>query len=373
MRLHIDTESLRREHPIAELVTSYGIELRRVGAALVGRCPFHQDRGRPNLHVYNRSSRWICYRCGEHGDVIGFVQQMDNLTFREAVARLTHGTVQTRTTIRRQRRRFRRSLSSEIGHVRRPDEYEVLTAAAELYANRLLTDELALGYLARRGFAREVLEQHHIGYASGDELISYLRWRGLPLGAALRAGLLTIDGHEFLTGRITFPEYRAGHAVWMIGRLVEITDGPPAVPGPKYLGLPSDKPLFGWEDAIVHPSGICVVEGPIDLLALRSWGIPGIALVGCGVRHDKLRQLDRFERLYVALDPDPGGRQGTQSLIAYFGARAVPVDLPAGDDVGKLAMYRDGEERFRNAIRTAAAAARRVGATQGIPSLTLAS
>jgi len=59
----VDTERLRCEHPIADVVGSYGIELRRVGPALVGRCPFHEDRGRPNLHVYSRSSRWICYRC----------------------------------------------------------------------------------------------------------------------------------------------------------------------------------------------------------------------------------------------------------------------------------------------------------------------
>jgi DNA primase len=49
--VRVDTEALRRDHSVADLVASYGIELRRVGAALVGRCPFHQDRGRPNLHV----------------------------------------------------------------------------------------------------------------------------------------------------------------------------------------------------------------------------------------------------------------------------------------------------------------------------------
>jgi len=85
--MRVDTEALRREHPIAELVASYGIALRRVGAALVGRCPFHQDRGRPNLHV-DRSGHWICYRCDQRGDVIGFVQRIENLTFREAAARL---------------------------------------------------------------------------------------------------------------------------------------------------------------------------------------------------------------------------------------------------------------------------------------------
>ena len=83
----VDTEALKREHPTADLVASYGIELRRIGAALVGRCPFHEDGGRPNLHVY-RSGRWVCYRCGEFGDVIGFVQRIDNLSFRDAVARL---------------------------------------------------------------------------------------------------------------------------------------------------------------------------------------------------------------------------------------------------------------------------------------------
>src|SRR3979411_129762 len=88
--MRVDTQALRREHPIAELVASYGIALRRVGAALVGRWPFHQDRGRPNLHVYP-SGRWICYRCDQRGDVIGFVQQIEKLTFREAAAYLEGG------------------------------------------------------------------------------------------------------------------------------------------------------------------------------------------------------------------------------------------------------------------------------------------
>ena len=48
----IDTDRLRLNHPIADLITRYGIELRRSGSTLVGRCPFHQDGGRPNLTVF---------------------------------------------------------------------------------------------------------------------------------------------------------------------------------------------------------------------------------------------------------------------------------------------------------------------------------
>src|SRR5215470_19179490 len=80
----IDTEAVRRQHPLADVVARYGIELRRSGSALVGRCPFHADRGRPNLTVY-RSGRWICYRCQAKGDAIAFMQQIEHLSFREAV------------------------------------------------------------------------------------------------------------------------------------------------------------------------------------------------------------------------------------------------------------------------------------------------
>ena len=98
-------------------------------------------------------------------------------------------------------------------------------------------------------FGRDILERYRVGYASGGELIAYLRWRQLPLAAALRTGLIDYDGREVLAGRITFSEFRAGRAVWMIGRVLEIPDGEPLVTGPKYLGLPGDKPIFGWEEA----------------------------------------------------------------------------------------------------------------------------
>lgn len=50
----IDTEAVRRQHPLVNVVAGYGIDLRRSGSALVGRCPFHADGGRPNLTVYSR-------------------------------------------------------------------------------------------------------------------------------------------------------------------------------------------------------------------------------------------------------------------------------------------------------------------------------
>ena len=83
-----DVQTLKRLRPIAEAVESYGIPLRRMGRSLIGRCPFHNDGGRPNLNVYPATESFYCFRCGMGGDVITFIRQIDGLSFPEALARL---------------------------------------------------------------------------------------------------------------------------------------------------------------------------------------------------------------------------------------------------------------------------------------------
>ncbi len=41
--------------------------------SLTVRCPFHADRGRPNLAVWPETGRWRCFRCDVGGDVFDFV------------------------------------------------------------------------------------------------------------------------------------------------------------------------------------------------------------------------------------------------------------------------------------------------------------
>jgi DNA primase len=345
----IDTEAIRHTHPIADVVSGYGIQLRRVGRALVGRCPFHEDRGRPNLHLYP-SGRWICYRCDAHGDAIAFVQRLENLTFLEAVARLGSptphlGPVDVR---RRSKRAWVRPARVRRDIVHSTTDRAVLAAATDLYANRLLADEAALSYMTGRGFPRELLQRYRVGFAADDELIAYLTWLRLPLSAAVRLGLLTLDGREFLGRRVVFPELRQGQPIWLVGRLLQAQHGRPSTEEPRYLGLPGPKPLMGWDEAIRDRRGVCIVEGPTDLLALRLWGVPGLALVG-NPSPEKLTHLEQFDRMCLALDRDEAGRKTSARLAERFGDRAIVLELPAKDP-GELATRADGEAQFRASI-----------------------
>ena len=177
----------------------------------------------------------------------------------------------------------------------------------------------------------------------------YLAWRDVPLSAARRVGLLRADGRERLASRIVFPEIRQRQPIWLIGRTLEHADDLP-----RYLGLPGPKPLLGWDQASRDPRGVCIVEGPLDLLALQQWGVPGLALCGTGCNPATLRLLDRWQRLYALLDADAAGQEAAARLIDAFGSRVIPVQLPPGvKDPGDLPSLVDGSAVLQEAIRQA--------------------
>ncbi len=148
------------------------------------------------------------------------------------------------------------------------------------------------------------------------------------------------------------PELRQGCPVWLIGRQI---NAPTSQRDPRYLSLPGRKPLLGWEETVaagLHQ--VTVVEGPLDWLALRAWGVPALALCGSLVRPTALEGLRRFARVYLALDADEGGNKGTQVLLAALGERARRICLPPGcKDVAELAPLPDGARLFAAALRAA--------------------
>ena len=349
MITHIDTEALKRAHPIADVIGRYGIALRPSGRCLVGRCPFHADGGRPNLTIYPASDSFFCYRCGAGGDAITFVERIEAIGFRAAVARLTGScpcpSDRSNLPVRVPRRQARGRPTGRVPWG--AAERACLAAAVELYGNRLLADPAALAYVVGRGLDRATLERHRVGYASGDELTAYLRWRGLPVQGARRAGLLGRDGRELLAGRVVVPEIRAGRPVRLVGRAIAPDSG-----GQKYLGLPGRKPLLGWE-AACRSRVVYLTEGPFDWLTLRRWGFPALALVGTRVRTEALRALDRFARIYLVLDGDSAGQQATEILQGALGRRAIPVRLPGVKDVAELGLRPDGRDAFARSVRQA--------------------
>lgn len=347
-----NVEVLKCSHPIETVISAYGVPLRPAGQALVGRCPFHADRGRPNLYVYPATQSFYCYRCGIGGDVIRFVQQIEGVDFAAAVQQLTDLASSAPPGRRHPATSSKRRSLDEA-------ERTVLAAAVEVYHDELLADPTALAYLHDRGLSLDTVQRYRLGYARGDDLLHHLRQHRLMLFAARRLGLLR-GGREFLGGRIVIPESRDGQSIWLIGRALHC-----ASDAPKYLGLPGRKPLLGWDEAR-HEHEVYVVEGPFDWLTLRQWGLSAVALLGTHASPEALRALARFERAYLVLDNDAAGRAATEKLLAALGCRAVAVALHDVKDVADWARLPDGRARFLDMVAASGSVTRcRRGPPQG--------
>ena len=331
-----DVEALKRAHPIEAVISAYGVTLRPMGQALVGRCPFHADHGRPNLYVYPATQSFYCYRCGVGGDVIRFVENIEGIDFAAAVERLTDLPVSSRP-------RHRTPVTSSRRRSLDDAERTMLAAAVDIYHDALLADRPALAYLHHRGLSLATIRRYRLGYVQGDELIRHLWQRRLSLAVARRVGLLRHD-HEFLQDRIVIPALQDGQPVWLIGRALHCP-----LNAPKYLGLPGPKPLLGWDEAR-HEPGVYVVEGPFDWLTMRQWDLPALALVGTHASPEALQALARFQRVYLALDNDDAGYVATEKLLASLGHRAVAVHLHDVKDVADLAPRPGGRARFLDMV-----------------------
>lgn len=77
----IDVDEIKKRVDIVEVVSDY-VNLKRVGKAYRGRCPFHDDKN-PSFAVY--PDGYKCFGCGASGDVIDFIMQIRGCDFREAL------------------------------------------------------------------------------------------------------------------------------------------------------------------------------------------------------------------------------------------------------------------------------------------------
>src|SRR6516165_1903579 len=79
-------EQVRAANDIVDIIGAV-LPLRRAGANFVGLCPFHKEKT-PSFNVNPHRQIFHCFGCHKGGDVFGFVQEYENLSFPEAVRRL---------------------------------------------------------------------------------------------------------------------------------------------------------------------------------------------------------------------------------------------------------------------------------------------
>jgi DNA primase len=294
-----DIARVRELSPVADVIGEHVTLKSAGGGSLKGLCPFHDERS-PSFNVTPARGFWHCFGCGEGGDVISFVQKIDQLSFTEAVEHLA-----ARVGYELHYEQGGSAVRSQQGQRARLIEAHKL--AAQYFVEQLAGSEAVIGrrFLDERGFDAAAAAHFGVGYAPNgwEHLVKYLRGKGFS-DEELAVGGLASRGQrgviDRFRGRLVWPiRDVTGDVVGFGARKLRDDDD-----GPKYLNTPEtplykkSQVLYGIDLAkrdMAKARQAVVVEGYTDVMACHLAGVTtAVATCGTAFGEDHVRILRRL-------------------------------------------------------------------------------
>lgn len=311
-------DELIQRADIAEVVGDY-VPLNRKGGNLWGLCPFHSEKT-PSFSVSPDKQIYHCFGCGKGGSVLGFLMEIENLTYPEAIRKLAE-------------RMGMEVPEEDIGdRERRSKRERILTLnklAARFYYEQLSTPQGAAvaEYISGRRISKKFANRFGLGAApdAWDALIRAMAEQGYDKRDLLEAGLAVAGKnggvYDKFRNRLMLPVIDLRGDV--IGFTSRVMDGS----APKYLNTPETaifkkrSVLYGINYAKTSKrNNIILVEGNIDVITLHQAGFDNaVATMGTALTEEHARLLSRYtEELVLCYDNDDAGKDATQRAIGIL-------------------------------------------------------
>ena len=306
---------------IVDVVSSY-TTLKKLGNYLKGVCPFHHEKT-ASFTVTPHKEIFYCFGCQMGGDVISFIEKIENISPIEAIKHLSQ--------------KYNFALpeyngSKETVTVSEKEQYYLLCSTVALWCHQqLLNSAEALAYTKKRGLTQETLKQFLIGYfpsglAAMRSLGQFLKEKNILLQDVVAAKIISpnIRGNGFYSSfeeRIMFPiKDHLGHFCAFGGRIFRDNDD-----RPKYYNshdhvyFAKSELVFGLDHArktAQTTNTLFLMEGYFDVVVAAQYGYANsVATLGTSFSADHLKLLSRYaEKMYIMYDGDSAGQKATLKL-----------------------------------------------------------
>ncbi len=367
-------ETVRQQADIVRIVGDY-VKLKKSGAQnFSGLCPFHGEKT-PSFSVHATRQFFHCFGCGKSGDVFKFIQEIEKISFPEALRLLAQ-----KLGLALPKTQYGSEHEAEDAK-QRGQLIEIHERACKFFEDQLRRPEGAHAreYLTGRGLKEETIATFRMGFApdSGFTLKDRLKsdfseelmrasglfsWKEGADGPA--GGLATSAMYSKFRNRVMFPiANENGKIIAFTGRTLAKDEKS----GPKYMNSP-ETPIYSKgrvlynldraKEAIRKLGYVIIVEGQMDCIAVYSAGFHNVAASsGTAFTETQVRLLGRFSKdIVVNFDPDTAGAAATDKSLGMlleeeFNIRVLRLETGFDPD---LFIRRNGAEAYAKALKGSA-------------------
>ncbi len=352
---------LKRKNDLATIASNY-LKMEQKGRRFWACCPFHNEKT-PSFSINNDDGIYYCFGCHESGDVIKFVQKMENVEFMDAVKILAEKAGMEIPE-------FVSSDKNRQNQKQKERWLSIFDYAYKHYVENLYSTDakLAQEYIKSRKFTRRELEDFKIGYSKDwNDLPNYLKGKGFSDKELTESGAcIQKDGKilDPLAKRLVFPIFNAfNNCIGFSARLLE-----PKPEFAKYKNT-AESPLFQKRKIVFGinilkaqhqqklANNVILVEGQTDVIAMHKAGFKtAVACMGTAMTEYHVAELKRYsDNIILCFDGDGAGIKAALHAIEMWRNQNVNlrvVLLPDGHDPDEI-LKTYGKEKLQEMIDNA--------------------
>lgn len=336
---------------IESVVSDYVQLEKRSGSNLFGLCPFHPEKT-PSFSVSPGKNFFYCFGCHEGGNVIKFIQKIENLSFPEAVQFLA------------KRVGMEIELDESPEARQKQAEYKQMLAclldAARFYYKCFKSPQgkAAERYLYKqRDLRPQVVTSFGLGYAPEEwsALKQELLSRKYPQEVLVKLGLSrrSTQGnyYDFFRDRVMFPIFDHLGTLRAFGGRIMGEGEPKYLNSPDSLVYNKGRYLYALNFARKSRSDHYILcEGYMDTISMYEAGFSNcVAGLGTALTKEQARLLSQYtDKVILAYDPDLAGRSAALKAIPHLEREQIECKvllLPDGIDPDEY-LHKFGRERF---------------------------
>ena len=350
-------ERIKDSNNIVDVIGEY-VTLKRKGTTHFGLCPFHREKT-PSFAVSETKQVYHCFGCHNGGTVIQFLQNIENISFREAVEILAE-------RARIELPKVQDSYYDAKQEKKKEMAYKINEMASKYFMKSLVdvndkANKVAQEYVKKRKLNKQMIIDFKLGYSKMG-LVKYLVSNGFKEEDIIAVGLAYRRDNNILVDRFinrlmfTLKDIK-GRVIGFTGRkLDDNLDVAKYINTNENIVYSKGNNLYGLDIAKNYSRNeMIIVEGNMDAIALHQRDIRNVvASMGTALTEKQARLILRYTKnVKIAYDSDAAGEEATirgLDILNKLGADVRVVKYEGAKDPDEY-IIKFGKESFLKQVK----------------------